>query len=112
MLNGIKIASGARWYDNVLPSTRKFTKEQVALAHISANEALLLIDDLYGQLQDQGIAVARPNDDDAFAKAVEVCVSDRELVREERRARFQAKMQRVSNKTRNVTRIPKTVVSE
>lgn len=36
MLNGIKTASGTLWYDNILPSTGRFTKEQVA--HISANK--------------------------------------------------------------------------
>lgn len=112
MLKGLKTASGVRFYDRVLPASRKFVKEQVALAHVTANEAAVLVNELYAQLAEQGVDVKRPDDIAVFETAVKGCLTDKELVREAKRNRHQELADKLAKEKADAFAKPYSVTSK
>lgn len=116
MLAGLKtVASeGSSIFAGVTPASRKFVREEVALAHISSAQAHVLIENLYTQLEKQGIQVDRLDDETVYNLSVESAVEEKQMVKElklserekraaERKEKRQAKREEAKEKWDEMT---------
>ena len=92
MLQGLRLASGVKKFDFALPATRKFVKEAVAVAHVSANESAVQIEHIYAILEQNNLQFERLEDTEIFDSAVQASVHDHALLEELAKADFESRL--------------------
>lgn len=95
MLAGLKAVSstGATKMDFMIPATRRFVREEVALAHISASENQIQIENIYNILEKNGLKVERIEDETVFNLAVQNSIQEKTLLKEESAGKLARKIQ-------------------
>lgn len=81
LIKSVRDTNLGKW-DRFLPATRQYVEESVALAHITANESAVQIEEIYQVLKDNDLKFERLEDNIVFEQAVEASIHDKQLLAE------------------------------